>query len=68
LEYRVKPGDVIIIVPFITQLGLYLSPVGFSSSIVPEKGVCFNKLQQNLLPSTQLAGLIAKNNIFHYVI
>ncbi|OXS29341.1 MAG: phosphate ABC transporter permease [Desulfovibrio sp. MES5] len=29
--------DFRIIVPFITQFGLYLSPVGFSSSIVPEK-------------------------------
>lgn len=29
--------DFRIIVPFITQFGLYISPVGFSSSIVPEK-------------------------------
>lgn len=29
--------DFRIIVPFITQFGLYLSPVGFSSCIVPEK-------------------------------
>lgn len=29
--------DFRIIVPFITQFGLYLSPVGFSSGIVPEK-------------------------------
>lgn len=28
--------DFRIIIPFITQLGLYLSPVGFSSGIVPE--------------------------------
>jgi lipopolysaccharide transport system permease protein len=25
------------VIPFITQLGLYISPVGFSTTIVPEK-------------------------------
>lgn len=34
---NVKYRDFRIIVPFIVQLGLYISPVGFSSSIVPEK-------------------------------
>jgi len=34
---NVKYRDVRYIVPFIVQLGLYVSPVGFSSSIVPEK-------------------------------
>lgn len=33
VEYR----DVRHIVPFLVQFGLYISPVGFSSSIVPEK-------------------------------
>jgi lipopolysaccharide transport system permease protein len=33
VEYR----DFRYIVPFIVQLGLYISPVGFSSAIVPEK-------------------------------
>jgi lipopolysaccharide transport system permease protein len=33
VEYR----DVRYIIPFALQLGLYLSPVGFSSSIVPEQ-------------------------------
>jgi lipopolysaccharide transport system permease protein len=33
VEYR----DFRYIVPFIVQFGLYLSPVGFSSSVVPEK-------------------------------
>ena len=33
VEYR----DFRFIVPFIVQLGLYISPVGFSSSIVPEQ-------------------------------
>jgi lipopolysaccharide transport system permease protein len=33
VEYR----DFRYIVPFIVQFGLYISPVGFSSSIVPEK-------------------------------
>jgi lipopolysaccharide transport system permease protein len=33
VEYR----DFRFIVPFIVQFGLYLSPVGFSTSIVPEK-------------------------------
>ena len=34
---NVKYRDFRIIVPFIVQLGLYVSPVGFSSNIVPEK-------------------------------
>jgi len=33
VEYR----DFRFVVPFITQLGLYISPVGFTSTIVPEK-------------------------------
>jgi lipopolysaccharide transport system permease protein len=33
----VRYRDFRIIVPFIVQLGLYVSPVGFSSSIVPEE-------------------------------
>ena len=34
---NVKYRDFRYIVPFITQLGLYISPVGFVSSVVPEK-------------------------------
>lgn len=34
---NVKYRDFRIIVPFIIQLGLYVSPVGFSSSVVPDK-------------------------------
>jgi lipopolysaccharide transport system permease protein len=34
---NVKYRDFRYIVPFIVQLGIYVSPVGFSSSIVPEK-------------------------------
>lgn len=34
---NVKYRDFRYIVPFVVQLGLYISPVGFSSSIVPEK-------------------------------
>jgi len=34
---NVKYRDFRIIVPFMVQLGLYVSPVGFSSSIVPEQ-------------------------------
>jgi len=34
---NVKYRDFRYIIPFIVQFGLYLSPVGFSSSIVPEK-------------------------------
>jgi lipopolysaccharide transport system permease protein len=34
---NVKYRDFRYIVPFIIQIGLYISPVGFSSSIVPEK-------------------------------
>lgn len=34
---NVKYRDFKIIVPFIVQLGLYISPVGFSSNVVPEQ-------------------------------
>ncbi len=34
---NVKYRDFRFIVPFITQIGLYISPVGFSSSIIPEQ-------------------------------
>ncbi|MEW6572043.1 MAG: ABC transporter permease [Bacillota bacterium] len=34
---NVKYRDISHLIPFIVQLGLYVSPVGFSSSIVPEK-------------------------------
>lgn len=34
---NVKYRDFRIIVPFIVQFGLYISPVGFSSNIIPEK-------------------------------
>jgi lipopolysaccharide transport system permease protein len=34
---NVKYRDFRFIVPFITQIGLYISPVGFSSKIVPEQ-------------------------------
>jgi lipopolysaccharide transport system permease protein len=34
---NVKYRDFRYIVPFIVQFGLYISPVGFSSSIVPER-------------------------------
>jgi lipopolysaccharide transport system permease protein len=34
---NVKYRDFRIVVPFLVQFGLYLSPVGFSSSIVPEQ-------------------------------
>ena len=34
---NVKYRDFRYIVPFIVQFGLYVSPVGFSSSVVPEK-------------------------------
>ncbi|HWL53033.1 MAG TPA: ABC transporter permease [Chthoniobacteraceae bacterium] len=34
---NVKYRDFRYIIPFIVQLGLYISPVGFSSSVVPEK-------------------------------
>lgn len=33
----VKYRDVRFIVPFVVQLGIYVSPVGFSSSVVPEQ-------------------------------
>jgi len=34
---NVKYRDVRLIVPFVVQIGLYISPVGFSSSIVPDR-------------------------------
>jgi lipopolysaccharide transport system permease protein len=34
---NVKYRDIRYVVPFVVQLGLYISPVGFSSSIVPEE-------------------------------
>lgn len=34
---NVKFRDFRYIVPFVTQIGLYVSPVGFSSAVVPEK-------------------------------
>ncbi|MCL6519303.1 MAG: ABC transporter permease [Armatimonadetes bacterium] len=34
---NVKYRDFRYIVPFLTQMGLYISPVGFSSNIIPEK-------------------------------
>jgi lipopolysaccharide transport system permease protein len=35
--FMVKYRDFRVIVPFLVQFGLYVSPVGFSSSVVPEK-------------------------------
>ena len=34
---NVKYRDFRYVIPFIVQFGLYVSPVGFSSSVVPEK-------------------------------
>ena len=34
---NVKYRDFRFVIPFLVQLGLYLSPVGFSSSVVPEQ-------------------------------
>jgi lipopolysaccharide transport system permease protein len=41
---NVKFRDFRYIVPFIVQLGLYISPVGFSSNIIPEKWRFFYSL------------------------
>lgn len=41
---NVKYRDFRYIVPFIIQFGLYISPVGFSSSVVPEKYKMFYNL------------------------
>jgi lipopolysaccharide transport system permease protein len=41
---NVKYRDFRYIVPFIVQFGLYISPVGFSSSVVPEKWRLFYSL------------------------
>jgi lipopolysaccharide transport system permease protein len=34
---NVKYRDIMFVVPFVVQFGLYISPVGFSSTIIPEK-------------------------------
>lgn len=34
---NIKYRDFRVVIPFLVQLGLYVSPVGFSSSVVPEK-------------------------------
>jgi len=34
---NVKYRDFRYVIPFLTQFGLYVSPVGFSSTVVPEK-------------------------------
>jgi lipopolysaccharide transport system permease protein len=36
-SYTVKYRDIRFLIPFIMQLGIYISPVGFSSAVVPEK-------------------------------
>ena len=41
---NVKYRDFRYVIPFIVQFGLYISPVGFSSSIVPEKWRLFYSL------------------------
>lgn len=48
---NVKYRDFRYIVPFIVQFGLYVSPVGFSSSVVPEKW-------QNLYSVNPMVGVI----------
>lgn len=45
---NVKYRDFRYIVPFIVQFGLYISPVGFSSSVIPEK----YRMWYNLNPMT----------------
>ncbi|MCW3117693.1 MAG: o-antigen export system permease protein [Chitinophagaceae bacterium] len=66
---NVKYRDFRYIIPFIVQFGLFISPVGFSSSIVPEKW-------QWLYALNPVAGVIdgfrwclireAPNPLFHY--
>src|SRR5262249_37006612 len=41
---NVKYRDIRYIIPFLMQLGLYASPVGYSSSIVPEQWRLFYSL------------------------
>jgi lipopolysaccharide transport system permease protein len=41
---NVKYRDFRYIIPFVVQLGLYISPVGFSSAIVPDKWRLFYSL------------------------
>jgi lipopolysaccharide transport system permease protein len=41
---NVKYRDFRYIIPFVVQIGLYVSPVGFSSEIVPEKWRLFYSL------------------------
>lgn len=55
---NVKYRDVRYIIPFLTQFGLYISPVGFSATVVPEKW----KMLYYLNP---MAGVI---DLFRYAI
>lgn len=41
---NVKYRDVRYVIPFLVQIGLYVSPVGFSSNVVPEKWRLFYSL------------------------
>src|SRR5258708_15055259 len=34
---NVKYGDFRYVIPFIVQMGLYVSPVGFSSNVIPDQ-------------------------------
>jgi lipopolysaccharide transport system permease protein len=45
---NVKYRDFRYVIPFVLQLGLYISPVGFSSSVVPEKWRLLYSLNPNV--------------------
>ena len=53
---NVKYRDFRYVIPFLVQFGLYVSPVGFSSSVVPEEWRCSTASTRWSASSTASAG------------
>jgi lipopolysaccharide transport system permease protein len=64
---NVKFRDFRYIVPFIVQFGLYISPVGFSSSIIPEKWRFFYSLNPMVGVIDGFRWVIIGNNYYIYL-
>lgn len=65
---NVKYRDFRFVVPFIVQFGLYISPVGFSSSVVPEQWRLLYALNPivGVIDGFRWATIGAKANIYWY--
>lgn len=63
---NVRFRDFRIIVPFLLQIGIYISPVGFSSQIVPEKLLLFYSLNPlvSIIEGFRWCLLDIQNNIY----